>query len=246
MTRPWRNCNASLRLLDAVNALWPGRDKASDGTIGDAAHASRDSDHNPWIIDPQGIGVVRARDIDSDGIPADQVAETLRQMAAAGDTRLTGGGYVIFNRRITKPDWSGWAVYTGVDPHTGHIHVSFSRNAAGYDSNAPWDLGGDDGMAGEGTNIVRMLTGANAPSMDQIRFDEATGRVVLPPGLEPDGLIGRIVDIQWAFTKKIPALQGQVDAASTAIAQLSEALTSVAAAVAKVQETLDSQTSDRA
>lgn len=133
----WRNCNASVALVNAVNAKWPNRDKASDGTIGDAAHASRDSDHNPWIV-VAGVGVVRARDIDKDGIDADWLAEELRKLGAAGDPRLAGGGYVIWNRRITTPDFKGWKAYTGSNPHDKHIHVSFSRNEAGFDSNASW------------------------------------------------------------------------------------------------------------
>ena len=137
----WRNCAASMTLVGEINARWPRRDKASDGTIGDAAHASRNSDHNPWVV-VAGTGVVRARDIDKDGIDAPWLAEWLRRRGEAGDPRLTGGGYVIFNRRITSPDFRGWRAYTGSNPHVAHVHVSFSRNAAGFDSRAPWGLGG--------------------------------------------------------------------------------------------------------
>lgn len=133
----WRNATASVTLVAAVNQRWPKRDRASDGTIGDAAHASRDSDHNPWVI-VRGIGVVRARDIDRDGINAAMLAEKLRQLGRKGDPRLAGGGYIIFNRRITSPDFSRWVEYTGPNPHTAHIHVSFSRNAAGFDSGKGW------------------------------------------------------------------------------------------------------------
>ncbi len=138
----WRNCAASLTLVAAVNAKWSGRDKGSDGTIGDAAHAARTSDHNPWVI-VDGVGVVRARDIDVDGVDMAWLMEQLRLLGAAGDPRLAGGGYLIFNRRITRSDWSGWAVYKGSNPHDKHGHVSFSRNPAGFDSPAPWPfLGG--------------------------------------------------------------------------------------------------------
>lgn len=138
----WRNCAASVTLVDAINLKYPGRDKGSDGTIGDAAHAVRTSDHNPWVI-VAGVGVVRARDVDKDGVDAAWIVEELRKLGQAGDPRLAGGGYVIFNRRITKPDFSGWAVYTGTNPHDKHFHVSFSRNQAGFDSQAGWAfLGG--------------------------------------------------------------------------------------------------------
>jgi hypothetical protein len=135
----WRNCQASLTLVAAINAKWPARDKASDGTIGDAAHATRSSDHNPWVV-VGGMGIVRARDVDKDGIDAAWCVEELRKLGRAGDPRLAGGGYVIYNRRITKPDFSGWSVYTGTNPHDHHFHVSYSLNEAGYDSQAGWDF----------------------------------------------------------------------------------------------------------
>jgi hypothetical protein len=133
----WRKAKALATFVAAVDKRYPKRDRASDGTIGDAAHASRASDHNPWLT-VDGVGVVRAVDIDKDGIAAAWLAEQLRKLGAAGDPRLTGGGYVIFNRRITSADFSHWREYTGANPHTSHIHVSFSRNRAGFDSAAGW------------------------------------------------------------------------------------------------------------
>jgi hypothetical protein len=139
----WRNCQASLSLVSAINAKYPGRDKASDGTIGDAAHATRDSDHNPWVKDSHGQPVVRARDVDKDGVDAAWIVEQLRLLGQRGDRRLRNQGYVIFNRRITNADFSGWHVYTGINPHDHHFHVSFSLDEAGYDDQSGWDfLGG--------------------------------------------------------------------------------------------------------
>jgi hypothetical protein len=135
----WRNCAASLALVAEVNERWPRRDRTSDGTIGDAAHAARSSDHNPGLV-VAGQGVVRARDIDVDGVDMAWLVEHLRQLGAAGDRRLAGGGYLIFNRRITRPDFTGWKVYTGTNPHDHHAHVSFSRDPAGFDSTAPWGI----------------------------------------------------------------------------------------------------------
>jgi Putative peptidoglycan binding domain len=143
----WRNCQASLAFVAAVNAKYPNRDKASDGTIGDAAHATRSSDHNPWRIDSHGQPVVGARDVDKDGVDAPWIVEQLRLLGRAGDRRLTGGGYVIFNRRITTPDYSGWKVYTGTNPHDHHFHVSFSQAEAGYDDAGPWPFLGGAPMA---------------------------------------------------------------------------------------------------
>lgn len=145
----WRNCKASITLANECNARWPNRDKESDGTIGDAAHQSRKSDHNPWIIDSAGVGVVRARDVDEDldgdkangYMDAKALFEHLLALARAGDERLNGGGYLIYEAKIysEKNNWQG-RDYTGLNAHKHHLHISFSLNAAGYDSTAPWGI----------------------------------------------------------------------------------------------------------
>ena len=157
----WRNCRASLTLIAEINARWPGRDRASDGTIGDAAHATRTTDHNPWVI-VAGTGVVRARDIDRDGVDMPSLMEHLRRLGAAGDPRLTGGGYLIYQSRITLPDFRGWAKYLGSNPHDKHGHVSFSRNAAGFDSAAPWHIV-PPGTSGAWTPAAPAAAAAVAP-----------------------------------------------------------------------------------
>jgi hypothetical protein len=122
-------------LAAAVDAHWPKRDHTSDGFIGDARHVteSSGSDHNPWLNH-----TVRAGDFDVDGIDARWLADQLLAAGAAGDHRLTAGGYVIFDHHISKPDFSGWTAYTAGDPHTSHVHVSLSRNVAGYEDRSPW------------------------------------------------------------------------------------------------------------
>ena len=57
----WRLARSLETLRAQINALSPNRSKASDGTIGDAAHSARTSDHNP-----DGGGVVRALDLTHD------------------------------------------------------------------------------------------------------------------------------------------------------------------------------------
>lgn len=129
----WRLATSLEELRDEVNKRWPNRSKVSDGTIGDAAHASRDSDHNPWLNN-----TVRALDITADGIDAGWYAAHLRKLGAAGDRRLTNGGYVIWNRRITSPDFKRWTPYNGANPHTHHVHVSVSRT--GYNNRGSWGI----------------------------------------------------------------------------------------------------------
>jgi hypothetical protein len=134
----WRLATALEVLRKEVNAAHPNRQKASDGTIGDVAHQSQGSasDHNPWLNN-----TVRAWDITTADF-TDALAEWLRQKGQGGDPRLVGGGYVIYKARIASDNpvagvWN-WRPYSG-DPHTSHIHVSVTRNAA-YDSAAPWGV----------------------------------------------------------------------------------------------------------
>lgn len=140
----WRIAAALLKLREQVNAAAPGRSKKSDGAIGDAAHATRASDHNPWVRDA-GIGVVTAVDITHDpagGCDAHRLAEVLRR---AGDRRIK---YIISNRRIASaepkgsaPAWA-WRAYSGSNPHNHHVHFSVRADKAGYDATGDWPIAG--------------------------------------------------------------------------------------------------------
>lgn len=123
----------SLETLRAqVNAQWPGRNKANDGWIGDAAHASRASDHNP-----NSAGVVTAIDITSDpahGLSARALAEAL---VASRDSRLK---YIISNAQIVSSKVSPWIwrPYSGANAHRAHVHVSVMGDPALYDDARAW------------------------------------------------------------------------------------------------------------
>lgn len=131
----YRLCVSLTQLRTEVNRAYPHRDTSSDGWIGDTRHQASKSDHNP-----NQYGVVRAIDIDTDGIPAAQLAVHIRALGASGDRRLRGG-YVIYNRRIasTMSGWN-WHQYTGTDPHTGHIHVSAALSSGDYDVRGGWGI----------------------------------------------------------------------------------------------------------
>jgi len=134
----WRLAKALETLRTQVNKLHPNRSKVADGTIGDAAHASRTSDHNPWVKDGS-MGVVTALDITHDpknGVDTYAMAEYLRQKR---DARIK---YVISNKRTfssTTQPWT-WRAYTGSNPHASHIHISVKSDKAHYDNTKPWDL----------------------------------------------------------------------------------------------------------
>lgn len=137
----WRVAECLLKLREQVDTLAPGRSRASDGTIGDSRHRSRKSDHNPWVVDKKGIGVVTALDLTHDpngGCDAGKIAEALRQHK---DNRVK---YIIWNRQIANfaaidgaEPWQ-WRPYKGSNPHTRHIHISVRERSKLYDSDAGW------------------------------------------------------------------------------------------------------------
>lgn len=142
MARPWRVAEALRQLLDEVNLAAPGRSKASDGTIGDAAHASRSSDHNPWIVDGS-YGVVTALDITHDPSHGCDVDVLKERLVVLKDKRIK---YLIRNKKImsgvgqSNPAWVD-RPYTGANPHTKHIHISVRSTKALYDDRAQWGIG---------------------------------------------------------------------------------------------------------
>ena len=118
-----RLCAAGVKLRTQINKFYPKRDKASDGWIGDQRHQNTKSDHNP----DKKTGFVRALDIDSDlgkGIDSAELSESLRLLAKGGEKRIA---YIIHNKRIASPllKWA-WRPYLGSNPHTLHMHVSFT------------------------------------------------------------------------------------------------------------------------
>jgi hypothetical protein len=140
-TKP-RLSKSVVQLREQADDAYPDRKRDSDGTIGDSKHSARKSDHN---ADPDS-GYVRALDLDADfdkqASTAAYVADQIRTLAKS-DKRIA---YVIFNRKIASPRsfWK-WRKYTGVNPHTSHIHISFTK-AGDTDSkffNIPL-LGGTD------------------------------------------------------------------------------------------------------
>jgi hypothetical protein len=166
-----------------LNAMAPQRSKVSDGGIGDAAHSSRTSDHNP--ID--GTGQVCARDYTHDPAGGLDCHWLARQLTTNGDNRTK---YVIWDRRIWTPG-IGWKSYTGVNPHTKHLHLSVKAGAVG-DQTRAWALGltpgaGDDDMA----------------LSDEVKLWDGTTVTV---GNLLAGLIGRIAPMYADLVEARPSL----------------------------------------
>lgn len=145
----WRVAKSIVTLRSQLDAAFPNRSKASDGTIGDAAHKAEgweNSDHNPWYPPPDG-GIVTAVDITHDPAHGVDINQLSDQLVATRDSRIK---YVIANRLILdsrEADWPWqWRPYLGTDPHTNHLHLSVMDSPL-CDDPRPWALpilGGDD------------------------------------------------------------------------------------------------------
>lgn len=152
-------------LRDEFNAVNPDRDKSSDGWVGDEAHQSGDSDHNP-----DSNGNVHAIDVDEDlrcdGVSMEDCVQTILGRCRKdsddpdNEPRLT---YIIYERRI----WScsnGWReeYYGGSNPHDKHAH--FSAESAGKYANdtSPWGIEAEFGGPVE-------VSGFSDAAKDQIR-----------------------------------------------------------------------------
>ena len=116
-------CAAGVQLRDQVDTWFPDRcTKSPEGWLGDSRHSARKSDHNP-----DRFGWVRGLDLNARLESSDSLAPYLAdqiRIAAKSDPRIS---YVIFNRRICSKilNWK-WRNYKGINPHTKHIHISFT------------------------------------------------------------------------------------------------------------------------
>jgi len=139
-----------LRALFAeFDRIAPSRDRASDGSIGDAAHQSTVSDHNPDetgavpIHDADHVNEVHAIDVDNNLRESDLTMEKVVQFLlgrcrSGAEKRLR---YIIYNRRIWSAS-NGWRRqnYTGSNAHDHHAHFSSSYTSAHEASTASWHL----------------------------------------------------------------------------------------------------------
>ena len=185
----WRLAKSLETLRTEVNAKWPSRSKASDGTIaGDDHHvANPDSDHEPWVKDGA-MGVVTAMDITHDpanGPDSEQLAETLRQ---SQDPRIK---YIISNRKIASSEISPWQwrPYNGKNPHNHHVHISVKSDKSLYDATQSWAI------ANVAPPAPGHVPGNTRPTVRRGSTGDAVKRVQELLGLTPvDGRFDEKVD----------------------------------------------------
>lgn len=138
----WKLAPCLQQFWNEVDAIAPGRDRSSDGSIGDAAHQAGDSDHNP-----DDNGFVCAVDTDEDTrAPVtmwDIVNYLIGECRKPNNVGLDRGraNYFIYERTIWRAD-GGWQPepYTGANPHDKHMHLSCEHDLTYVNDTRPWGL----------------------------------------------------------------------------------------------------------
>jgi hypothetical protein len=131
----WHLAPSLAELRDEVNAQWPNRDKSSDGTLGDASHAARASEHNPdHDSDPMPTGAVSAMDITKDS--AAQMEEIRKAVIADPRTWYWIHDGWIYSRTHNFAKRK----YTGSNPHKGHGHISLMQTKKAHDDVSSWGI----------------------------------------------------------------------------------------------------------
>ena len=168
----WKLAAALDTLYEQVNAKYPGRSQASDGTIGDQSHANRKSDHN--VRD----GFCHALDLTHDPRNGFDSEKFANQILAEQDPRLS---YVISNKKIGSGPAGvspgKWRPYSGANPHDHHCHIS--TNAFGERNGRSWNIG-------DAPVIIK----STAPLPAHEVFVSEVKAFQAAAGLHPDGEIG--------------------------------------------------------
>lgn len=148
----WENVPASDSLLAEFNAAFPNRDKGTDGTKGDDAHAQRSSDHNP-----DETGKTPFEDADSDNeVHARDIGDRLNRpgwtMARCVDIIVTRHRLgldrrlqnIIHHGKVISRSW-GWDGWRDSSGHETWAHFGFRYGSGAGTANpenitAPWGI----------------------------------------------------------------------------------------------------------
>lgn len=125
-----------------VQKLWaelrdhPSLRIAHFGAVGDSAHQKRKSCHN-IVKNSNGVVIEKAKALDIHPVGFQPKVSSVRQAAAYRQEGDNIARYLIQNRArlgITLVIWYGrkasaksgwkWVPYTGISPHTDHVHAS--------------------------------------------------------------------------------------------------------------------------
>jgi hypothetical protein len=138
----WQLAASLQTLAHQINDVWPEGGPA-DGTIGDAAHRTRRSDHNP-----SAAGLVAALDVDE--VVEGRGQKLVDELVRSKDQRIK---YIIHEGKIwrsyARTGTTPWvpSAYTGSNPHDSHVHISVILGGPRADRQWAINLEGGDGLS---------------------------------------------------------------------------------------------------
>ncbi len=196
----WYLAPALVQLRSEVNKKWPGRDKSTDGALGDSAHSARKSEHNPEASGTR-KGRVNAIDVDTSDIDFAKILPKLK-----ADKRTW---YVIHKGYIYSRTYNfAKRKYTGSNPHNGHFHISIYPGKVDGESKASWGIASVTSAPvpasgakkiptldlGDKHELVEVLHRFFGTRIDSDEFEDVLKTTVTTyqrrNGLEPDGVVG--------------------------------------------------------
>jgi len=199
MAVSWILIPSLVRLRSEFDLIAPGRDKGSDGAVGDLAHQSSCCDHNPDetgnvpIRDVDRTNEVHAIDVDVDLRAPDLSMEDVVQflLARCRDGQERRLRYVIFNRRIWEAP--GWVEqpYRGKNPHDHHAHFSGSYASGLEADTSSWHL--EDLMAGL-TDADKTWIKAEINKVDENVRATARNNKEFLSDTEKDEIVNRVIE----------------------------------------------------
>jgi hypothetical protein len=165
-----------LVLLDEANKEHPGRDKSSDGWLGDTSHqASGQPENGGSKHNPNRRGVVDARDFDNSAL------DIARFVACA--MRHPSTRNIIYNRKIRSKGYAGGLsvayAYHGASPHDHHVHVDVEMTVAAENTTRAWGY-----YRGESSAPVVVVPVVNKPGTTA-----AKGGMTRMPTLQRTGTV---------------------------------------------------------
>lgn len=206
-----RLATSLVTLRNEINALAPNRSKASDGWIGDAAHAARCTRHNP-----NDYGVVCALDVTHDpahGCDIHAIADKIRRNP---HPQLS---YIISSGRIAgrSTGWA-WRTYTGSNGHYRHVHFGVGTGndceaRPPYDSTTPWGVTGGRPSPSNGDDEVQLRTlrkgnvGGDVKSLQYLLAGKAGQRVNFD-GRFTEGVETGVKNVQRFFGLSVDGIVG--------------------------------------
>jgi hypothetical protein len=204
----WVLTPALVKLRDTFNRLAPSRDKASDGAVGNLAHAQSVSSHNPDetgavpIHDADTVNEVHAIDVDETGPwPTDArgqftmmraVRQLIEDHRAGRENRLR---YIIYESTIWSGTW-GWGArdYTGANPHDKHAHFDGSYDTARERDTSPWNIGYvEDEMTPEELRVAALGGFADALKLAAAQADADAATDPGPTGRQIAGYLRTLI-----------------------------------------------------